>query len=63
MRRRQTTTFVETGFEACYKPTRREQYLTERDWMVPWQELCDLIEPLYPRNDGAGVLMMPILIP
>ena len=29
------------------------------NWVVPWQKLCDLIEPFYPRNDGAGVLMIP----
>ena len=48
------TTFAEAGFEAYYKPTRREQFLTEMDRVVPWQELCALIEPFYPKNDGAG---------
>ena len=48
------TTFAETGFEAYYKPTRREQFLTEMDRVVPWQELCALLEPFYPKNDGAG---------
>ena len=53
MRQRQTT-FAEAGFEAYYKPTRRERFLTDLDQVVPWQELCALIEPVYPKNDGAG---------
>lgn len=53
MRPRQAT-FADSGFEKHYKPTRREQFLAEMEQVVPWQELCALIEPVYPRNDGAG---------
>jgi transposase, IS5 family len=53
MRPKQTT-FADTGFEKHYKPTRREQFLTEMDRVVPWVELCALIEPFYPKSDGAG---------
>lgn len=52
--RPQQTTFAEAGFEKHYKPTRREQFLNEMEQVVPWTELCALIEPVYPRNDGAG---------
>ena len=52
--RPQQSTFAEAGFEAYYKPTRREQFLGEMDQVVPWGELCALIEPFYPKNDGAG---------
>jgi len=52
--RPQQATFAEAGFEKHYKPTRREQFLTEMDRVVPWVELCALIEPFYPKNDGAG---------
>lgn len=52
--RPQQTTFAEAGFEAYYKPTRREQFLNEMEQVVPWKELCALIEPFYPKNDGAG---------
>lgn len=52
--RPQQTTFAEAGFEAYYKPTRREQFLADMDRVVPWGELCALIEPFYPKNDGAG---------
>jgi IS5 family transposase len=52
--RPQQSTFAEAGFEAYHKPTRREQFLGEMDRVVPWTELCTLIEPFYPRNEGAG---------
>ncbi len=52
--RPQQTTFAESGFEKHYKPTRREQFLNEMERVVPWNELCALIEPFYPRNEGAG---------
>lgn len=52
--RQSQTTFAEAGFEKHYKPTRREQFLNEMEQVVPWSELCALIEPFYPRNDGAG---------
>ncbi len=47
-------TFAESGFEAHYKPTRRERFLNEMDRVVPWKELGALIEPFYPKNEGAG---------
>ena len=52
--RPQQKTFAEAGFEKHYKPTRREQFLNEMNQVVPWVELCALIEPFYPKNDGAG---------
>lgn len=52
--RSQQTTFAEVGFEKHYKPTRREQFLSEMEQVVPWRELGTLIEPFYPKNDGAG---------
>ena len=52
--RPQQTTFAEAGFEAYYKPTRREQFLNDMEQVVPWKELGALIEPFYPKNDGAG---------
>jgi IS5 family transposase len=52
--RPQQATFAAAGFEKHYKPTRREQFLKEMEQVVPWKELCALIEPFYPKNDGAG---------
>jgi len=47
-------TFAESGFEAYRKTTRREQFLAEMDRVVPWQELCALVEPVYPKSEGPG---------
>lgn len=47
-------TFAESGFERYAKRTRREQFLDEMERVVPWGELCALIEPVYPKGDGAG---------
>lgn len=52
--RPQQATFAEAGFEKHYKPTRREQFLNDMERVVPWSALCALIEPFYPKNDGAG---------
>lgn len=48
------STFAEAGFEAFHKPTRREQFLNEMERVVPWAALVALIEPVYPKNEGAG---------
>lgn len=37
------------GFERYRKVTRREAFLAEMEAVVPWSELCALIEPHYPR--------------
>ena len=47
-------TFAEGTFEQYRKPTRRERFLAEMDKIIPWRELCDVIEPFYPKAEGAG---------
>ena len=47
-------TFAEAGFERYRKATRREQFLTQMDTVMPWQKLTALIEPVYPSGEGAG---------
>ena len=42
-----------TGFERYTKKTRRAQFLEEMEQVVPWRELCALIEPDYPKA-GKG---------
>jgi IS5 family transposase len=42
-------TFATGDFERYRKPTRREQFLAEMDQVVPWEQLCALIEPYYPK--------------
>jgi IS5 family transposase len=46
-------TLATAGFERDSKPTRRAAFLAEMDRVVPWAELCALIEPVYPRP-GKG---------
>jgi transposase, IS5 family len=42
-----------TGFEQYTKKTRRAVFLEEMEQVVPWRELCALIEPHYPKP-GQG---------
>lgn len=42
-------TLATNTFEQYRKPTRREKLLAEMDRVVPWPELCALIEPFYSR--------------
>jgi IS5 family transposase len=47
-------TLASNEFERFRKPTRRERFLAEMDTVVPWAELCALIEPYYPQATSAG---------
>jgi transposase, IS5 family len=38
-----------TGFERYTKKTRRAKFLEEMEQVVPWRELCALVEPHYPK--------------
>jgi hypothetical protein len=42
-----------TGFERYTKKTRRAMFLEEMEQVVPWEELCALVEPHYPKP-GSG---------
>lgn len=48
------TTLATAGFERFGKATRRETFLSEMERVVPWQELCALIEPFYPKAGKGG---------
>ena len=46
-------TLATSGFERYSKTTRRAAFLADMDRIVPWAELCALIEPFYPKaGDG-----------
>ena len=47
-------TFADASFEQYRKPTRRERFLAEMDQVMPWGELATVIEPYYPKPEGAG---------
>ena len=53
MKSRSQLTLVGTGFEKYTKTTRRAQFLAEMDRVVPWRELCSVVEPFYPKP-GKG---------
>lgn len=46
-------TLAESGFEKYAKTTRRAQFLADMERVVPWGELCALIEPVYPEGEGG----------
>lgn len=45
----------DASFERHRKPTRRDVFLAEMDQVVPWTELCAVIEPYYPKDPWAAV--------
>jgi len=47
-------TFADCDFEQYRKPTRRELFLAEMNEIIPWRELSEVIEPFYPKPEGAG---------
>ena len=46
---KQRTLAMQNGFERYTKKTRRAAFLEEMEQVVPWAELCALIEPVYPK--------------
>lgn len=42
-------TLATAGFERHGKLTRRAAFLAEMDQVVPWHELCAVVEPVYPK--------------
>src|SRR5208282_1334883 len=45
----QRTLAMMTGFELYTRKTRRAIFLEEMEQVVPWRELCALVEPHYPK--------------
>ena len=46
---KQQTLAVAAGFERFGRPTRRAEFLSQMELVVPWAELVKLIEPHYPK--------------
>jgi transposase, IS5 family len=46
---KQRTLAMMTGFERYTKKTKRALFLEEMEQVVPWQALCALLEPHYPK--------------
>lgn len=41
------------GFEQYRRPTKRDTFLKTMETILPWQELCSVIEPHYPKGEGG----------
>src|ERR1017187_3038693 len=50
---RQRTLAAQSGFERYTEKAGRAEFLEEMEQVVPWAELCALIEPVYPKA-GPG---------
>ena len=46
---KQQTLAMASGFERYTKKTRRTLFLEEMEQVVPWAELCALVEPVYAK--------------
>lgn len=44
---------LNADFERFRRPTRSDRFLATMERIVPWSELCDVIEPFYPKR-GNG---------
>lgn len=42
-------TLAANGFETYRKPTRKAEFLSRMDKLVPWLEFCTVIDPFYPK--------------
>ena len=47
-------TFSGAGFDKYRKQTRKERFLDDMEKIIPWAELSAVIEPFYPKPQGAG---------
>ena len=45
--------FASASFERYAKSTRRSLFLREMNSILPWQDLCDVIRPVYPTGEGG----------
>lgn len=44
---------ADRGFEQYRRPTKRDVFLKTMNEIVPWYELCSVIEPHYPKGEGG----------
>src|SRR3989454_1257673 len=58
--KQQRTLAMMTGFERYTKKTRRAIFLEEMEQVVPWRELCALIEPHYPKPGNGRPPVQPV---
>ncbi len=44
---------ADNGFEQFRRPTKRDVFLNTMDTILPWQELCSVVEPHYAKGEGG----------
>jgi IS5 family transposase len=44
---------ADKGFEQFRRPTKRDMFLNMMDKIMPWEELCAVVQPHYPRGEGG----------
>lgn len=44
---------ADKGFEQYRRLTKRDVFLKTMDKIMPWQELCGVVEPYYPKGEGG----------
>jgi len=44
---------ADQGFEQYRRRTKRDVFLSNMDKIVPWQELCSVVQPFYPKGEGG----------
>lgn len=45
----QQLTFADSEFSSKRRQTRKEKFLSRMDKLLPWPQLLDVIEPVYPK--------------
>jgi hypothetical protein len=55
-------TLAMAEFERYAKTTRRATFLAEMERVVPWRQLCQLIEPVYPKAGNLSVGSTPMRV-
>lgn len=54
-------TFAKVRFDVMRKTTRRHEFLQMMKRVMPWDELMRLVEPFYPKSEGPGRPVKPLL--
>lgn len=53
MKQGEQISFARAGFDRFARPTKRANFLAEMDQIVPWERLCAVVEPHYPKGEGG----------
>ena len=57
------STLAASGFEKYRKQTRKAEFLSRMDGLVPWAELCAVIEPFYPKaGNGRPPIELELIL-